>query len=266
MNWTKTDDPRLNEAAKFYRDSMQLLQREGVPFMVGGAFAMALYTGIARNTKDFDLFVKPADVDLTLEVFQRNGYRTDKTHPHWLAKAFQGENLIDLIYRGGNGLCEVDETWFARAPTREVLGVTTQICAPEEMIWMKAYIMERERYDGADVVHLLLNCAEGIDWRHLIELFGPDWRVLLSHLVLFGFVYPSERHRLPRAAIEQLIEKMQREGAVSGTERVCQGTLLSRGQYLHDVRADGYRDARLDERCRMTKAEMGEWTALRRRE
>ena len=30
----------------------------------------------------------------------------------------------------------------------------------EEMIWSKAFIMERERYDGADVAHILRACAE----------------------------------------------------------------------------------------------------------
>lgn len=261
-----TDIVNLNEAAKFYRESMQLLQREGVPFMVGGAFCMALYTGIARNTKDFDLLIRATDVDLTLEVFRRCGYRTEKTHPHWLAKIFQSDNLIDIIYRGGNGLCEVDDSWLARAPTHEVLGVATKVCAPEEMIWMKAYIMERERYDGADVAHLLLNCAERIDWPHFVERFGPDWRVLLSYLVLFGFIYPSERDRIPAAVVRDLTDRLRAEANTAASERVCQGTLLSRAQYLHDVRAEGFRDARLDERCQMTKAEMEEWTALRPRE
>jgi len=261
-----TDAVNLNDAVRFYRESMQLLQREGVPFMVGGAFSMALYTGIARNTKDFDLLVRAVDVDLTLEMFRRHGYRTEKTHPHWLAKIFQGEDLIDIIYRGGNGLCEVDDSWFARAPTQEVLDVSTKVCAPEEMIWMKSYIMERERYDGADVAHLLLNCAERIDWSHLVQRFGPDWRVLLSHLVLFGFVYPSERDRIPAAVVGDLTDRLRAEANTAASERVCQGTLLSRAQYLHDVRAQGLRDARLDERCRMTKAEMEEWTALRPRE
>ena len=131
---------------------------------------------------------------------------------------------------------------------------------------MKAYIMERERYDGADLAHLLLNCAERIDWPHLIQRFGPDWRVLLSHLVLFGFIYPSERTRIPSAVLDELIDKIRAEERSAASERVCQGTLLSRGQYLHDVREEGFRDARLDERCRMTKAEMEEWTALRPRE
>ena len=41
----------------------------------------------------------------------------------------------------------------------ELLGVPVKHCAPEEMIWMKAYIMERERFDGADIAHILRCCA-----------------------------------------------------------------------------------------------------------
>ena len=53
--------------------------------------------------------------------------------------------------------------------------------------------MERERYDGADIAHLLRARADQLAWRRLLRRFGPHWRVLLGHLVLFGFVYPGER-------------------------------------------------------------------------
>jgi hypothetical protein len=33
-----------------------------IPFLVGEGYALAAYTGIARATKDLDLFVLPADV------------------------------------------------------------------------------------------------------------------------------------------------------------------------------------------------------------
>jgi len=254
-----------DEASKFYRQSIELLQQKRLPFLIGGAFALARHTGIARDTKDFDLFVRAADVDRVLEIFRQSGLPTEKTHAHWLAKVFCGAHVIDIIYRGGNGLCEVDDSWFARARKAKVLGLSVRVCAPEESIWMKAYIMERERYDGADVAHLLLHCSEKIDWRHLLERFGPDWRVLLSHLMLFGFIYPSERQRVPPSVIEALIEKLRKERMATVTERVCFGTLLSRAQYLHDVREEGFRDARLDERCRMTMAELEAWTAKRPR-
>ena len=57
--------------------------------------------------------------------------------------------------------------------------------------------MERERYDGADVAHLLRAHGDRLDWPRLLRRFGPHWRVLLSHLVLFGFIYPGERALVP---------------------------------------------------------------------
>ena len=72
---------------------------------------------------------------------------------------------------------------------------------------MKAYIMEREWFDGADIVHILRCCAAEIDWTHLVRRFGPDWRVLLSHVILFGYIYPGERARIPAAIMEDLIKR-----------------------------------------------------------
>jgi hypothetical protein len=47
----------------------------------------------------------------------------------------------------------------------------------------------------------------------------------------------------------------------AATERVCRGTLLSRAQYLPDIRERGFRDVRLDARCKVTAAELESWTA-----
>src|SRR5436305_3791276 len=156
---------------RFYRASMQLLEQKNVRFLVGGAYAFGIYTGISRDTKDFDLFLRPQDVEGALEALKTAGYMAEKTFPHWLAKAKCGEDVIDLIYGAGNGLCQVDETWFSRAQDGELLGQPVKLCAPEEILWMKAFIMERERFDGADIVHLIESCAERIDWDHLLRQF-----------------------------------------------------------------------------------------------
>jgi hypothetical protein len=44
------------------------------------------------------------------------------------------------------------------------------------------------------------------------------------------------------------------------SEQVCQGTLLSRAQYLTDIEKWGYRDARLVDGD-MTKKQIAQWTA-----
>jgi Uncharacterised nucleotidyltransferase len=246
--------------ADVHLKSVAALQNAGVPFLVGGAYVVEVYTGVSRRTKDFDVCIRPQDVNTALDVLARAGYNTEVTSPHWLAKAKRGRDYIDLIFRAGNGLCEVDDSWFDRAQDHNLLGLPVKLCAPEEMIWMKAYIMERERFDGADIAHLLLSCADKIDWPHLIERFGPDWRVLLTHLVLFGYIYQSERQRIPTAVTNQLIERLQTERTIVGGKRICRGTLLSRQQYLVDVQQWGFEDARLEDRVHMGPDDIAEWT------
>ena len=106
--------------------------------------------------------------------------------------------------------------------------------------------MERERYDGADIAHLLRACAERLDWSRLLERFDSHWRVLLSHLVLFGFVYPYERGRIPPFVMDTLLGRLQGEAQPPpAAGRLCQGTLLSRVQYATDLDRWGYEDVRL---------------------
>lgn len=229
--------------------------------MVGGAYAYACYTGIKRNTKDLDLFLKAKDLDAALEVLHEAGYETDLTYPHWLAKAHEGDASVDLIFASGNGLWHIDHSWFERAERTTVLDVDTLVTPPEETMLMKAFIMERERFDGGDVAHLLRDCAARLDWKHLFQLFGPHWRVLFSHLILFGYIYPSRRHHIPDALLRELFRRVQVEQKEEFTEKICRGTLLSRSQYLTDVEDEDYKDGREWPVGSMTESEIDDWTA-----
>ena len=259
-----TDAPLLTTPAKaeLYRAALEMLNRSGVPYMVGGTYAFQYYAGISRTTKDFDIFVRPRDVTRILEALMRAGFKTEIAFSHWLAKAHHGDKFIDVIYSSGNGVAEVDDEWFAHAVDEEVLGAPVKLCPPEEMIWSKAMIMERERYDGADVAHLLRHCSGLLNWERLVRRFGNNWRVLLSHLVLFGFIYPGERALIPSALMKDLVNRLLAELEVpTRNSKVCQGTLLSRAQYLVDVDEWGYEDARATPRGSMTEAQIEEWTA-----
>jgi len=248
------------KANRLHRRSVVALQDAEIPFLIGGAYVVEVYAGVSRQTKDFDLYLRPQHVDLAIKALKRVGCKTEKTFPHWLAKAERGRDCVDLIYRAGNGLCEVDDLWFERAHNSNFLGLEVKLCAPEEMIWMKAYIMERERFDGADVAHILQSCADKLDWPHLVRRFGLDWRVLLSHLVLFGYIYPGERDKIPTAIMDDLIARLRSEKGTAGANRICNGTLLSRKQYLLDVRERGFRDARLQARVHMNAKDIARWT------
>jgi hypothetical protein len=250
------------DTASFYRRALQVLADAEVPFLVGGAFAHACFTGIRRNTKDLDLFIRRQDFERIAELMAGEGWRAEMTYPHWLAKVWCGEDFIDLIFNSGNGVAPVDEHWFVHNAPAIVLGVSVRVANVEDSLLSKAFIMERERFDGADIAHLVQANAEQLDWAGLLGRFGAHWRVLLAHLTLFGYVYPGERHRVPRWVMEQLLARLDAETREPPAEdpHVCAGTLLSREQYLHDVEQLGYVDGRLTPASTMTATDVAVWT------
>ncbi|HXS20358.1 MAG TPA: hypothetical protein VN735_03965 [Steroidobacteraceae bacterium] len=253
---------KLDEGAHaFYLRMLALIADARIPFVVGGAYALRHYTGIERHTKDFDVFVRREHYGDVERALGAAGVATELTFPHWLGKASCEDGSIDVIFSSGNGLSQVDDAWFEHAIVGSVLGVELRICPPEEMIWSKAFVTERERYDGADIMHLLLARAERLDWQRLLGRFDAHWRVLLSYLGLFGFVYPSERDRIPEWVMSDLIGRLSRElRTPPSPRRICQGTLLSREQYLTDVGVWGFEDARLTVTNSMTVEEVAHWT------
>lgn len=251
-----------NGNAAFYRRVMQTLKEADIPFLVGGTWAYNRHTGIDRPTRDLDIFIRRADFGNVAAALSNAGDEVDLTFPHWLGKVRHGNAYIDIIFSSGNAVAEVDDLWFEHAADAEVLGIPVKISPAEEMIWSKAFIMERERYDGADVAHLLRFCSERLDWSRLMRRFEPHWRVLLSHFVLFGFIYPEHRKLVPRPVMSELLERLRREQEDDGAPQpgICHGTLLSREQYLIDIEQQGLQDARVEPLGRMSPEDTAHWT------
>jgi len=248
---------------RFHRRVLAELNAAGIEYLVGGGHALAHYLGIGRSVKDLDLFMRERDVpDALARIEGRLGYRGVLTFPHWLAKIERDTgDHIDVIFNSGNAVCVVDDDWFRHAVPSQVMGETVALCPAEETIWSKAFVMERERYDGADIAHLLNARAESLDWSRLVRRFGPHWRVLLSHLILFGFIYPSERTRIPEGLMRRGLRLLDVELREAPARRICRGPLTSRAQYLVDIQLWGYEDARLLPHGRMTESEASIWTA-----
>ncbi|HEV2722732.1 MAG TPA: nucleotidyltransferase family protein [Thermoanaerobaculia bacterium] len=255
--------PVLDPASvEFYQHAMRLMEDGNLPFLVGGAYAFAVYTGIERHTKDFDVFIRRGDFERASKLFQAAGYRTELTFEHWLGKVWSnGEDFVDLIFSAGNGVASVDDLWFQQAVPARVFGMDVKLIPAEEMIWSKGLIMERERFDGADVAHLIRSAGAKLDWRRLVNRYGRHWRALFAHVILFGFIFPSDRSQVPKWVIDELSERLAKETARGDLpDKICYGTILSRQQYLSDVNERGYRDARLEPLGNMNEEQIAEWT------
>ena len=239
--------------------ALRVLHERGIQFLVGGTFAFTQYTGIIRTTKDLDLFIARPDLDRTLKALDDAGFVTSVPYPHWLAKARTADLAMDLIFSSGNGVARVDADWFRYAADVVLYGIPVKLSPIEELIWSKSFVMERERFDGSDVMHLLRARGHVIDWPRLLDRFGDYRLVLAAHLLLFRFAYSDAHQLIPGWVIEKVLED-GRPPVNDPDQPVCFGALLSREQYLADVARLGYADARLA-RGHMTPDELAIWTA-----
>lgn len=233
-----SDDTRA-----FFCRTIDILNDAEIPFLLGGAYALSHYTGVTRHTKDLDVFVRPAHCQPALHALEAAGFETELTFEDWLGKAFCDEDFVDLIFSSRNRIAVVDDDWFAHSEEASFLGMAVRMAPAEETIWSKAFIMERERFDGADIAHILRARADQLDWGRMLRRFSDYWRILLVHLTLFGFIYPTERHRIPPDVMHELISRLADEvGEAAPPDEAFRGTILSGTQYRRDVEEWGYRD------------------------
>ena len=236
----------MSSAARhaFYRDVVRSLVEARVPFLVGGAYAMRHYAGVRRDTKDLDLFLEAEHARDAVRLL-RPRYRARIVAAHWLGKIRKGDAYVDLIFSSRNGLCAVDPAWFERAEAGRLLGRAVRYVPPEEMIWSKAFVMARDRFDGGDIAQLIRARGRSLDWELVLRRFGPHWPILFVHVVLFTYTFPSESAAVPswiRAELERRWRKQRSAGR--GGRRICRGPLLSPPEYLQDIGPRGYLDVR----------------------
>jgi hypothetical protein len=236
-------DEQKREAFAFYKEALELLYESGADFMLGGAFATFHYTGIYRDTKDLDVFCKASEYPKILKHFAEKGYETEVHDVRWLVKVFKGDYFIDIIFSSVNNICVVDDSWYAHASPGEFCGIQVKFLSAEDLVWCKAFVQNRERYDGADINHVLLKYGKKMDWKRLLSRLDPHWHLLLAHLILFQFVYPADFHEIiPKWIFDELMNRANGQYDLpSAVVRVCRGPMIDNTQYSIDVKEWNYK-------------------------
>lgn len=208
--------------------------------MIGGTQAFTFYTNIDRPTKDADIFCTKDECSKLLQLAHTAGYQTELLDKRWIAKVHKDNFTVDIIFAEGNGLYPVSEDWFDKSPQGIVYDSKVRFMPVEEMIRSKMYIQERGRYDGADVVTLMLKCYENLDWVYLFGKIENDWQLLYSFVLLFDFVFPSDINKIPKWLYKKLQQKLSFLLASSPVEKkITRGLMLSSG-YKFAIEHDGY--------------------------
>jgi hypothetical protein len=233
-----------------FREVLSVLEGKKVPYAVSGAFALRQHTGISRFTKDLDLFLSPAEVPNALAALREHGFTCDMVDPVWLAKARRDEFFVDLITGMSNALMTVDQSWIERAQPAMIVGVKTRVLAPEELLASKLFVVRRERFDGADIAHIIYGTGGELDWERVLALVGDHWEMLLWALILFRYIYPGQTDYVPAALWQDLLSRFAQAVRQPDPKAPFRGSLVDENMFAIDVREWGLADVLHDLRQR----------------
>ena len=225
-----------------FGEVLHLLSAENIPFAISGAFALQRHTGIWRDTKDLDVFLTDDQIDKAFTALRAHGYETEICDPVWLCKVHRGPYFVDLITGMSNGALSVQPDWIERASSAEVFGVHVKVLAPEELIASKLFVTRRERFDGADIVHVIYGTQGNLDWYRVLQLIGEHWMMLLWALVLYQYCYPAQSHYVPRELWADLISRLNHELDNPNDRASFRGSLIDEKMFAIDVTEWGLAD------------------------
>ena len=218
-----------------FREVLELLERKKVPFAVAGAFALRQHTGISRDTKDLDLFLSSTNATKALKILQKEGFECEVCDPVWLYKAHRYEFFVDLITGMSNATIVVEDSWIERARPAVIYDVTTRVLAAEELIASKLFVTRRERFDGADIAHVIFGTQGKLKWQRILQLIGKNWEMLFWALVLFRYVYPAQTDYVPKQLWQELIHRYQNAIAHPDPSAKFRGSLVDDKMFAIDV-------------------------------
>jgi Nucleotidyl transferase of unknown function (DUF2204) len=238
------------EQEQLFQEVLRLLNEKQVPYMVSGAFALQKHTGIWRDTKDLDLFLPAENMKHALQYLQDAGFECEVCDPVWLAKARRGDYFVDLINGMSNAVIMVERSWFEHSIPAQVLGVETRVLAAEELLASKLFVLFRERYDGADMAHIIFASEGKLDWNRVVELVGEHWELLFSVIVMFHYIYPTSAEFVPKSVWEDLMQRLQHELSNPSSKHDFRGSLLDEKMFAIDVKEWGMQNLLEEYRAR----------------
>ena len=221
--------------ASLFREVLLVLEENHIPYAVSGAFALRQHTGICRFTKDLDLFMTARTSRQVMPLLEQRGFACEIRDPVWLSKVHKAEFFVDLITGMSNGVVVVDDSWIARANPAVVQSVKTRVLAPEELVASKIFVAKRERFDGADIAHIIYGTYPTFDWERELQLVGEHWEMLLWSLLLFRYVYPGQSNYVPTPVWSRLLRRLQSEISRPDPKATFRGSLVDENMFAIDV-------------------------------
>jgi hypothetical protein len=183
-----------------YDAALRGARERNIPFALGGAFAVAFYTGCWRDTKDLDLYVPPDHKDRMIQLVADLGmtdyYEIAPYDRWWIYRSTRDEIIVDIIWAMANHRQQIDDLWMS-GPQIGFRGHQVRVLPAEALLWDKLYIVQRERCDWPDIMNLLYAAGAALDWERLLARIGDDAPLLGGVLSVFRWLAPEHAQQLP---------------------------------------------------------------------
>ncbi|GAA3969592.1 hypothetical protein GCM10023085_59890 [Actinomadura viridis] len=140
------------------------LEEGGIEFALAGGFA-AYARGAASSTHDVDFVLRERDVEAALDVLGAAGMRRHECPENWLAKAYDGDRLIDLIYEPSGR--PVDGELLGRAERLSVEAVLMPVLPATDLVIMRLLAFTETSCDFGGYLHVCRALREQVDWPHV---------------------------------------------------------------------------------------------------
>lgn len=187
---------------------MEALRTARVPFMLGGGFALATFTGRWRDTKDIDFYIHPTERERAVTALTKSGfgdyYARLPYDRNWIYRSTRADCIVDIIWSMANQRAQVDDEWVERAAPFTIRNQKVRVVPVEEFFWCKLYIMQRDHCDWTDLFNLVHAQGPSIDWDHLLVRLEDDYPLLKGLLTVYGWLCPKQVRKLPAALWRRL--------------------------------------------------------------
>lgn len=110
----------------------------------------------------------PADAPRALDALAQAGMRVEHPPEEWLAKAWDGEVMVDIIFRL-LGLGDVTAEMIDAAEQMQVLAIRMPVMATEDILVAKLLSISEQNLDYGPPLEMGRSLREQIDWEDVLS-------------------------------------------------------------------------------------------------
>jgi len=164
------------------------LRSAEIPFALTGGCAGYARGGPASE-HDVDLLVRPEDATEAVRVLVNRGLRAAEPPEDWLLKVYDGDSLVDLLFRPNERL--VTDEILAMAEEMPVGSVMLPVMPATFVLSSKLLVLDGHRCDFSELLPFARALREQIDWEQVREEtrespYAEAFLMLIERLDIIG--------------------------------------------------------------------------------